>query len=245
MAFDNNSTYKFNTHVITPRSRWILILLFLLLPTLLPAWDIGPLQFPVFIPANGYLSETGFPIAIRNLDFNFVRYVGISTTLLMYNIQGLGVSGLASDKPIIGPTYTLLGNLCLKVMIPIQSFLITFKGGGFVFFNVSPFLMSGNLAEAIAEKEGWDDAVVDMSFDNVPGFGWVAGGSLTYYIIKELAGIFLEVLYYDGEAPLNLKGTVTGIKGGIIEANKEHRSYSDVKIDFSGFEITLGITLSL
>lgn len=230
----------------TPRSRWILLLLFLLLPTLLPAWDIAPLQFPVFIPTNGYLSEPGFPIAIRNLDFNFVRYVGISTTLLMYNFQGLGITGLSSDKPIIGPTYTLLGNLCLKVMIPIQSFLITLKGGGFAFFNLSPFLMTGNLAEAVAEEEGWDDAVVDMSFDNVPGFGWVFGGSLSYYIIKELAGIFLEVLYYyKGEAPLNLKGKVTGIKDGSIEAFEVDRSYSDAKIDFSGFEITLGITLSL
>ena len=234
----------------TTRSRWILILLILLLPSLLPAWDIAPLQFPVFIPTNGYISETGFPIAIRNLDFNFVRYVGISTTLLMYNFQGLGITGLPSDKPInkpiIGPTYTLLGNLCLKVMIPIQSFLITLKGGGFAFFNLSPFLMTGNLAEAVAEEEGWDDAVVDMSFDNVPGFGWVFGGSLSYYIIKELAGIFLEVLYYyKGEAPLNLKGKVTGIKDGSIEAFEVYRSYPDAKIDFSGFEITLGITLSL
>lgn len=231
--------------MITPRSKWILILLFLLLPSLLPAWDIAPLQFPVFIPTNGYLSETGFPIAIRNLDFNFVRYVGISTTLLIYNFQGLGITGLPSDKPIIGPTYTLLGNLCLKVMIPIQSFLITLKGGGFAFFNLSPFLMTGNLAEAVAEEEGWDDAVVDLDFDNVPGFGWVFGGSLSYYIIRELAGIFLEVLYYDGEAPLNLKGTVTGIKGGSVVANEVDPSYSDVMIDFSGFEITLGITLSL
>lgn len=227
----------------TPRSRWILLLLFLLLPSLLPAWDIAPLQFPVFIPTNGYLSETGFPIAIRNLDFNFVRYVGISTTLLIYNFQGLGITGLPSDKPIIGPTYTLLGNLCLKVMIPIQSFLITLKGGGFAFFNLSPFLMTGNLAEAVAEEKGWDDAVVDMSFENVPGFGWVFGGSLSYYIIRELAGIFLEVLYYDGEAPLNLKGRVTKIEGGV--ATKMDWPYSDTMIDFSGFEITLGITLSL
>ncbi len=239
------STYKFNTVVNSPRSRCLLILLLLLVPALLPAWDISPLQFPVFIPSNGYLSEPGFPIAIRNLDFNFVRYAGISTTLLMYNFQGLGIKGLPSDKPIIGPTYTLLGNLCLKIMIPIQSFVITFKGGGFAFFNLSPKLMTGNLGEAVAKEEGWDEAVVDMEFDNIPGFGWVFGGSLSYYIIRELAGIYLEVLYYyNGEAPLNLKGKVTGIDGGAVIGPVD-RSYSDAKIDFSGFEITLGITLSL
>jgi hypothetical protein len=232
--------------VINTRSRWTAVLLLLLLPALLPAWDIAPLQFPVFIPTNGYLSETGFPIAIRNLDFNFFPYAGISTTLLLYNIQGLGVTGLPTDKPIIGPTYTLVGNLCLKLMLPIQSFLITAKGGGFAFYNLSPFLMSGNLAEAIAEDKGWDKAVVDdMSFDNVPGYGWVVGGSFTYYVIRGLGGIFLEVLYYDGEAPLNLSGTATGIKGGTVVANEVDVSYSDVKIDFSGIEIILGITLSL
>jgi hypothetical protein len=224
----------------------VALLLFLALPpVVLPAWDIAPLQFPMLIPTNGYLSETGFPIAIRNLDINFFPYAGISTTLLMYNIQGLSVTGLPTDKPIIGPSYTLLGNLCLKLMLPAGAFKITAKGGGFAFYNLSPMLMTGNLEEAIADDKGWDGASADVDFDNAIGFGWVVGGSVTYYILQEVAGIFAEVLYYRGKAPLNLRGNVKGITGVSVVEEDVADSYSDVEIDFSGIEITLGITLSL
>ena len=227
-------------------NRWkLLVLILLILPAVLSAWDIAPIQFPVLIPTNGYLSETGFPIAIRNLDVNFVPYAGISTTLLLYNIQGLGVTGLSTDKPIIGPSYTLLGNLCLKLMLPAGAFKLTAKGGGFAFYNLSPMLMKGNLEEAIAEEEGWDSAVADMDFDNTIGFGWVVGGSIAYYVLPQVAGLFLEVLYYRGGAPLNLRGKATGITGGAVVADDVSLSYPDVDIDFSGLEITLGVTLSL
>ena len=222
----------------------LVLLLLLVTAALLPAWDIAPLQLPMLIPVNGYISETGFPIAIRDLDFNFFPYAGISTTLLVYNIQGLGVTGLPSDKPIIGPSYTLLGNLCLKLMLPIHSFQITAKGGGFAFYNLSPFLMKGNLDEAVAKDKGWDTASTDMEFENNIGFGWVVGGSITYYIIQELAGVFLEVLYYQGSAPLKLKGRATGTVGTTVVTDNE-LSYPDTSINFSAVEITLGITLSL
>jgi hypothetical protein len=223
----------------------VVALFILLAPFPVSAFDVAPLQFPVLIPLNGYVSETGFPIAIRNLDVNVFPYLGVSSTLLIYNIQGLGVSGLPTDEPIVGPTYTLLGNLCLKLMLPAGSFLFTAKGGGFSFFNLSPFLMEGNLEEAIARDRGWDKASVDAEFENSLGFGWVVGGSITYYLIEELAGIFIEVLYYRGEAPLKLSGKVTGVDGGAVVADDESFSYPDVKIDFTAIEVTLGVTITI
>lgn len=232
------------------RKRLLLVVLLFVGISLVPhaglqAWEISPLQFPVLIPMGGYLSETGFPIAIRNLDFNFVPYAGVSTTLLLYNIQGLGVTGLPTDQPIVGPTYTLVGNLCLKLMLPAGAFRITAKGGGFAFYNLSPMLMTGNLADAIASDRGWDGASVDADFDNVIGFGWVVGGSITYYVVQPVAGLFLEVLYYRGGAPLNLRGDVSGINGGSVVEEDIGDLYPDVDLDFTAIEVTLGVTLSL
>ena len=211
----------------------------------LPVWELGALSASMMIPIKGTISEMGLPVALRNLDFNFLPFMGLSTSIVLYNIQGLGATGFPSEEPIFGPSYVLLGNLCLKLTLPIDFLHITAKGGGFAFYSVNPALLTGNIERAIADDRGWDTASVDMSFQNTMGFGYLFGGSVTLYIIEELAGLFLEVLYYDGEAPLGLSGKVTGTEGGTVVADDHPIEYPNSKIDFSGIEITLGITIIL
>ena len=228
------------------QTKLLLIILFVLIAgTSLPALDLGALSFSMFIPLKGYISELGFPLALRNIDISFFLFLGISTSLVVYNIQGLGVTGLATTDPIVGPSYTLLGNLCLKLVLPIDFLHITAKGGGFAFYSVSSNLIEGNLNRAIADDNGWDTASANMSYENTIGFGYLFGGSVTFYVVEEMAGIFVEVLYYDGEAPLQLSGKVTATDGGAVAADDAPIKYPNAKIDFSGIEITLGITVTL
>jgi hypothetical protein len=222
---------------------WIILLVFVCFP--LTGWDLGILQFPLMIPFGGYTSEAGFPVAVRNLDFPFFQYFGISTSLLLHNIPGLPISQLpfTVDEPAFGPTYTLIGQLALKVMIPVGSFFITAKGGGFAFLNLAPRLLRGALDRAIASANGWDAATSNLTFPNKIGYGWLAGGSLTYFLWPNLAAVFFEVLYYDGQAPLELTGNVIGAKKPNIIV-EQAVAYAGA-VDLTALEFTLGLLLRL
>ena len=205
--------------------------------------EIGALQVPIFIPRGGYLSESGFPIAIRNLDINPIPFAGLSGTLQMYSLRGLASEGLPTEGPLMGPSFTLVGNICLKLMLPLSNFRLTIKGGGFSFYQLSPPLLKGNLDRGVAADEGWDTATTKMEFQNRPGLGYTFGGGITYSIAPEGGGLFVELLYYNGRAPLELTGTITGGKEGDIVVNKE-TSYAG-SVLFSGWELTFGLVIEI
>ena len=198
------------------------------------------LSFSYFLPRDGYFSTPVSPFSIRGLGVNLNEYFALQTGGSLYIMPGLNVIDLPfeSRRPIMGPSATIFIPAELVVQFAGRTQEFNIKGGGFAFYSLFPRLHEGNLDRAIRKFEGWDLANSDMDFDNNPGVGFHFGAEYVYYFRK--FGLSLEVNYLMGSSNLGLSGNYTG---GTLPDNFETKevSYDDAKVDFTGFEISIGV----
>lgn len=207
------------------------------------AQNVG-LSFSYFIPKHGYFSTPISPFSIRGVGVDLNRFVALETGATLYRMSGLNMKGLPfeSKNPIIGPNFTVFVPAELVFQFKGKRTQFDIKGGGFAFYGLGQKINYGNLDRAIRQYQGWDIANADVSFKNSPGFGYHFGTELTFKINRQF-GISLESNYLIGGAKFPLTGTVVG--GNINGPNQvQSIDFGDSKIDFTGYEFSIGIIFS-
>ncbi len=208
------------------------------------AQDFG-LSFSYFIPKNGYFSVPVTPFSIRGVGFDLNRYFAIESGFSLYRISGMGVKGLPyeSKSPLVGPFFSLMVPLEAVVTFDFGSSAIKLKGGGFLFYNFDTKINEGNLDRELKEYLGWEVLNSDFSVNNNIGYGYHFGAEFIFYFSKKF-GISFEAYYLSGSSPLDMKGTYRGIPvdGDLIV--EESADFRDAQLDFTGYELSIGVLFS-
>jgi hypothetical protein len=222
--------------------KYITIVLVLCVSTKSSSQDFG-LSFSYFLPKNGYFSTPISPFSIRGLGVNLNRYFALEAGASLYRMSGLNVKGLPfeSKSPLIGPNFTILVPAELVLQLQAKGFQFDIKGGGFFFYGFGNRLNYGNFDRAFREHSGWDVANGDLDFKSNPGFGYHFGAELTMAVTNSV-GVSLESNYMVGDAKFPLTGTFNGAMGSEIKS--ETIDYASAKMDFTGFEFSVGLIFS-
>jgi hypothetical protein len=219
-----------------------LLLASLLIVTTSHAQDFG-LSFSYFVPRHGYLSTPVSPFSIRGLGVDINRFIALETGATLYRMSGLGLKDLPfeSKAPLVGPNFTLF--VPAEIVFQLKGNKVQFdvKGGGFFFYGIDQKLNYGNFDRAIRDYEQWQVANADLTFKNHPGFGYHAGAELTVYVTNQV-GVSLEANYLVGQAKFPVSGTYVG--GQTTIEPEKTASYPDAKIDFTGYEFSVGLIFS-
>lgn len=204
------------------------------------AQNLG-LSFSYFVPRNGYFSTPISPFSLRGVGFDFNKFLGVQTGATLYRMSGLNIIDLPfeSKEPLLGPNFTLFVPAELVFRLKGRQVELDLKGGGFFFYGFAQKLNTGNMDRAIRKYQQWDVANSDLSFKNNPGFGTQFGAELTVYLTNQF-GISLETNYLMGTAKFPLTGNYIGgtMAGGLQTVAVD---YKDAKVDFTGFEFSVGI----
>lgn len=204
------------------------------------AQNVG-LSFSYFIPKNGYVSTPISPFSIRGVGVDLNRFVALETGASLYRMSGLNMKGLPfeSKDPLLGPNFTVLVPGELVIQLKGKGVELDLKGGGFFFYGFAQKLNYGNLDRAINKYESWDVTTSEFTYKNHPGFGYLFGAELTFYVTNQF-GISLETNYLSSQAKFPLTGSyVGGTLGGINQ--KKEVDFQDAKIDFTGLEFSIGL----
>lgn len=203
------------------------------------------LSFTYFFPKNGDFSVPVTPFSIRGVGFDITSFASVETGGSFYRMSGMNVRDIPfeSDKALVGPFFTLFVPLELVLSANLGKAVFKVKGGGFGFYNLGTKLNEGNLDRALRQDLGWLVLNSDFDFDNKPGFGYLFGGEIIYYLNKKL-GINLEVQYLNGSSDLNLRGTYSGVPDESTGYTTANAAYPNSKLDFSGFEVSVGAIIT-
>jgi hypothetical protein len=203
----------------------------------------------IFLPRNGYLSYPVAPLSFRNIGVSFGDYLGLSGSLSLYSIRGLGLRDadnqvIDTDEPVVGPMHSLLVPLFLEVRLPVKATELTLKGGIFGFYNFGMHLMLGSLDRYILANDPPAITAVTTDIDDYGGrlgFGYVFGADLTWYFMDNV-GLVLGALYYLGKARMDFSGTYDTAGTQDVALPTE---ISEARLDFSGLELILGVSYKL
>lgn len=222
----------------------ILIFGLVLISTTMKAQDVG-LSFSYFIPKNGYFSVPVTPFSIRGVGFDLTNYFAIESGFSLYRISGMGVKGLPyeSKKPLIGPFFSLMVPLEGVITFNFDNQAFKLKGGGFLFYNFNTKINEGNLDRELRDYLEWEVLNSDFSVTNNIGYGYNFGAEYIIYFSKKF-GISLEAYYLSGSSPLDMKGTYKGIPNDGDMIVDETADFKDAQLDFTGYELSIGILFS-
>jgi hypothetical protein len=208
------------------------------------AQDFG-LSFSYFLPKNGYFSTPISPFSIRGLGVDLNRFIALETGASLYRMSGMNVKGLPfeSKAPLVGPNFTILVPAELVFSLKGGKVEFDIKGGGFFFYAFGNKINYGNLDRSIVKFEQLTVANADVDFDSKPGFGYHGGAELTVYVTSQV-GVSLETNYFVGDAKFPMQGTYTGYIDGQPALVTNAIDYDNAKLDFTGFEFSIGLIFS-
>ena len=219
----------------------LLILFFALVGTTIAHAQSVGLSFSYFLPRNGEFSTPISPFSIRGVGFNLNRYIALETGASLYRMSGLNVINLPfeSKKALTGPSFTLFIPGEIVFQFKGKHVGLDIKAGGFFFYAFDQQLNYGNMDRAIRTYAGWDVANSQFSFENKPGFGYIAGLEFTVDVTSQW-GLSLETNYLMGSSGLPLSGNYSGgpLNGSNTTVQAE---FKDAKVDFTGLEFSIGI----
>ena len=201
------------------------------------------LSFSYFVPRNGYFSTPISPFSIRGIGKDLNKFVAIETGASLYRMSGLNIidASFKSKNPMTGPNFTVFVPVELVFQFKGRKTELDIKGGGFGFYAFAQKLNHGNIDRAIRDTNNWDVANTDLNFKNKPGYGYHEGIELTFSVTRKW-GLSLEANYLRGSSSIPLSGIVkyadaTGVQSKAVDEKK-------AKVDFTGFEFSIGIILS-
>ncbi len=199
------------------------------------------ISFSYLIPKNGYVSAPVSPFSIRGLGYYFGP-VGIETGGSIYSMSGLAIDGLPfeTNKPLTGPHFSMLVPLELAFKIDTKVVTWRIRGGGAGIWHINPRLNEGNFDRALRTYEGWDVANADAEIKTSLGLGWIAGTSFEWHIARQFS-ISTELSYLSVPASANLTGTYIGGSQGQLETRTI--DFPDARVNLSGVELSIGVTL--
>lgn len=218
------------------------VLVIIMLPLKIFPQDLG-MSFSFFFPRNGYFSTPISPFSIRGLSINPTRYFSFETGFSLYRMSGMNVTGLPfeSKDPLMGPMFSLFVPVTGVLEAQAKNIAFRVKGGGFGFYNLDNRINYGNLDHNLADYYGWSVANADFSFDNKIGFGYLIGGEIIIYFTRQF-GMNFEVNYLSGGSDVNFRGLIAGANTSGLDMRDV--SYTDSRLDFTGWEITIGLLFS-
>ena len=224
--------------------KFVLIICLISASPTIQSQDFG-LSFSYFIPKNGYFSVPVTPFSIRGVGFDINRFFAIESGFTLYRISGMGVKGLPyeSKNPLIGPFFSLMVPLEAVITFNFDNQAFKLKGGGFLFYNFDTNINEGNLDRELKEYLGWEVLNSDMSVTNNIGYGYHFGAEYIIYFSKKF-GVSLEAYYLSGSSPLDMKGTYKGIPENGDMIVEEPADFKDAQLDFTGYELSIGILFS-
>lgn len=210
----------------------------------LHAQDLG-LSFSYFIPKNGYFSVPVTPFSLRGVGFDLNRFFAIESGFTLYRMSGMGVIDLPweSKNPLIGPFFTLMVPVEGVISFSFNNSAIKLKGGGFVFYNFGTKINEGNLDRELREYLDWEVLNSDFSVSNNIGLGYHFGVEYIIYFSKKF-GLSFEAYYLSGNSPMDMKGSYIGIPEDGDFLTQDSVEYPDAKLDFTGYEFSIGVLFS-
>ncbi|UCF96481.1 MAG: hypothetical protein JSV89_15045 [Spirochaetaceae bacterium] len=233
-------------------ARIAIIALLFLLAAVLSIQGIG-VSVSYFLPRNGMFSHPVTPLSLRDIEFDIGRFLGVGGSLSLYSMRGMGITDaegnpIASDGPLVGPFLSVLSSAVAKLKLPIPPLEFEASGGVFGCYNIDPPLMTGNLDRYLASATGttYEAVTSTISLDGRWGWGWVFGGSATYFL-KGQFGISVGANYYLGGGNLELSGSYDAYDDGSgwVTGQDIPAILKTARLDFSGLEIILGVELEL
>lgn len=223
----------------------VLILFLVALPIFLSisqnskAQNIG-VSFSFFFPRNGDFSVPISPFSYRGLGVDFGRFFALETGGTLYRMSGFGVTDLPfeTNQSLFGPTITILVPLELVFRVGNNRQEFSLKGGVFGFYNFTNEIKEGNLDRALREELNWSVLNSNFTYDNKPGWGYDVGAEYIIYVTDQF-GLTFAVNYLFGGSEVNLRGTYAGVnESGEVDSGSA--DFQGSKLDFTGWEITLG-----
>ena len=83
----------------------------------------------------------------------------------------------------------------------------------------------------------------DFTVKNNIGFGYHFGAEYIIYFSDKF-GLSFEAYYLSGYSDLDMKGIYAGIEQNGDQLREEYLELPDAKLDFSGYELSIGILFS-
>jgi len=122
-------------------------------------------------------------------------------------------------------------------------------GGVFGFYNFDPPLLDGPLERylaATATGGPYEAVSASLEGDGRWGWGWLFGGSATYYVGGRL-GLTFGARYYLGGAPLRLWGSFDGYTSlpSVTHETVLPPALREARLDFTGLELLAGLSFQL
>jgi hypothetical protein len=235
--------------------RFAALLMVFLMLSVLAGQAIG-VSFSYLLPRKGWFSHPVPPLSLRNIDLSFGRYLGVGGSVSLYNIRGMGIKDsddnpIDMSDPLVGPFLSVLGSAVAKVFLPIRDLELQVSGGLFGCYNIDPPLMTGTLDRYLSTDSGgqaYEAVTSTVSSAGHWGWGFVFGGSATYYI-KGQFGITVGANYYIGGADLKLSGSYDAYDedSGLSTLNDEPLPdiLKNARLDITGLEILIGVDVRL
>jgi len=222
----------------------ILIIALLACSAHIKAQDLG-LSFSYFIPKNGYFSVPVTPFSLRGVGFDITNFFAIESGFTLYRISGMGVRDLPweSKNPLIGPFFSLMVPLEGVITFSFNNSAFKLKGGGFIFYNFDTKINEGNLDRELMDYLDWEVLNSDFSVKNNIGLGYHFGAEFILYFTDKF-GLSFEAYYLSGSSPLDMKGSYAGIPQNGDMITQETVEYPDAKLDFTGYEFSIGVLFS-
>ena len=231
------------TRVLKARTRVVMLLLVLMLLTLANAHAVG-IGFSFLLPFDGAFSNPVSPLSFDGIGITIADYVTVSTSLALYNIGGLALRATDLDVPRgIGPSLAFLGSIDGGLRIPAGNLEVSASGGVAMLSLFNPQLQTGRVEAEITDALNWDSVSSDLAFDPGTGFGWNAGGEVTYFVTEQF-GVSVGGRYYRIDVPATLRGSVIGAaSGGTVSTDTVE--YQNARADFTALKISLGVEARL
>lgn len=199
-------------------------------------------SFSYFLPKDGYFSIPISPFSLRGIGFDLTSFLAVETGFTLYRMSGLNVKGLPfeSKKPLIGPNFTLLIPFEGVIGLAGENTELRIKGGGFIFFPFGNKIIEGNMDRALVESiPGLEVVNSNLIAKNKLGAGIQFGVEFVMYFAKQF-GVSIGGNYFIGDSELELTGSYTGANSTGVQPPVQV-DYPESRLDFTGFEISLGI----
>jgi hypothetical protein len=205
---------------------------------------ISQVGLSYFFPEKGYFSVPVAPFSYSQpLQFRNFPWIKFTPSAAIYSIGGMSVRGLPegmeSSKPLIGPFHAVTAGFMPSLSIPAGPLDFDFGMGYFGSYAFNPGVIRGNFDDMIARSQNWDACSSKVEMDKKIAHGFTYGFTLTIWLSDDQA-IAPGIIYYNGSAPLNLRGRSTG--GALhqpVESMDWH--FPDSKLNFRGWEFLISI----
>lgn len=222
----------------------IFIILITAATTQIKAQDLG-LSFSYFIPKNGYFSVPVTPFSLRGVGFDLTNFLALESGFTLYRMSGMGVKDLPwqSQTPLIGPFFSLMVPAELVLTFDFNRQAIKLKGGGFAFYNFATKINEGNLDRELKSYLAWEVLNSDFSVSNSIGIGYHFGAEYIIQLSNKF-GLSFEAYYLSGSSPLDMKGEYRGVAQSGDPVSEERVEYPEAKLDFTGYELSIGVLFS-